>query len=330
MLVSIVILAIILGVIFGVAQLTARVNKNVGGQTEAFRSARNAFESMTRNLSLATLNNYYDYVDATGATRGQAIQANNANSFTPTGYARSSDLHFVSGWYSSGGGLYSKQVTHSCFFQAPLGYTAVGYLNNLENMLNACGYYIEYRNDPNEPSFVSSTAVYRYRLMEFIQPAESLTVYTTADTSWFTQPLQTASPPVHQLAQNIIALIILPRSTSADTSGSGGVDPITNAVSNYIYDTRANTSVVIHNQLPPIVEVAMVAVDEASFSRLLPNTATPPNVIQTALTTNGRFQTASNLDSDLTGLESDLATHHINYRVFRTLVPLRNSKWSTQ
>ena len=330
MLVAIVILAVIMGIIFVLTQQTAKIYKDTGGQMEAFRSARNAFESMTRNLSLATLNNYYDYVNSDGTTRAQAIASGATSTFTPTTYARVSDLHFASGWYSPASALYPNQVTHSVFFQAPLGYTIDPSLNDLENVLNACGYYIEYTADSNEPGFVSSRPVYRYRLMEFIQPSENLSVYTTTDTSWFTVPLAATSPPVHQLASNVIALIVLPRSTSADAAAAGAADPITSVITNYEYDTRANTAATIHNQLPPIVEVAMVAIDETSAARLLPNTVTQPSVIQTALTTSNRFKTAANLDSDLSALETDLSDNHINYRVFRTLVPLRNSKWSSQ
>ena len=331
MLIAMAILTIILGILFAMTQQTAKMYKSTGGQIEAFRSARNAFESMTRNLSLTTLNNYYDYVDAIGTTRAQAIAASTTSSFTPTTYGRVSDLHFVSGWYNASSALYSKQVTHSVFFQAPLGFTTTSTLNSLENLLNACGYYIEYRSDSNQPGFVSANPVYRYRLMEFIQPSESMTVYSTTDTSWFTSPLGATSPPppVHQLASNIIALIVLPRSTSADAAASGASDPIKSVITNYQYNTRANTAAAIHNQLPPIVEVVMVAIDEASASKL-PNTAAQPTVIQTALTTGNRFQTAASLDTDLSALLDSLTANHITYRVFRTLVPLRNSKWSTQ
>ncbi len=335
MLVSVAILVIILGVIFGLTQQTAKVYKSTGGQIEAFRSARNAFETMTRNLSLATLNNYYDYVDAsTGKTRADFIRdGSNLSSFNPSTYARTSDMHFVSGWYTKTSGLYSNQITHSVFFQAPRGYTSTTSFSSLENLVNACGYYIEYKSDSGQPNFVSTTPVYRYRLMEFIQPSESLTVYTQSGTGWFTtalDPTLTPSPPVHQLAPNIIALIINPKSSSADASSLGAGDPIGSKITDFQYNSRTNTSPTIHNQLPPILEIVMVAIDEASAARLLPNTSTPPTVIQTALTTNSRFQILANLDSDLADLGADLSKNKITYRVFRTLVPLRNSKWSNE
>ncbi len=332
LLVSVAILVIILGVIFAMTSQTARVYKSTGGQMESFRAARNAFETITRNLSLATLNNYYDYVDATGKTRAQVIKANvtaDINAFNPTTYGRVSDLHFVSGWYNVSSGLYSKQVTHSIFFQAPLGFTTTATLSSMENLLSACGYYIEYKEDADSPTFITSPKIYRYRLMEFIQPSEDLSVYTKTDTTWFTIPLGATTPPVHQIAPNIIALLILPRSSSADSGALTTNDPIGKEITNFQYNTRTNTAVTIHNQLPPIVEVIMVAIDEASAVRITPNTSAPPTVIQTAITTNTRFQSVAKLETDLTDLQIDLSAKHITYRVFRTLVPLRNSKWSS-
>ncbi|HSI84968.1 MAG: Verru_Chthon cassette protein C [Candidatus Methylacidiphilales bacterium] len=331
--VSLVIFVIILGIIFGLTQQTTKVFRTTSGQMEAFRAARTAFESITRNLSLATLNNYYDYVDSTGKTRAQVIQGGDAttvSTFSPSTYARVSDLHFVSGWNGGSSSLYSKQVTHSVFFQAPLGYSSTGTITSLENVVNACGYYIEYMADSSQPTFVSNTPVYRYRLMEFIQPSEQLTVFTTSDTSWFRNSLIGATPPVHQVAPNVIALLFLPRSSSADALAAGSTDPILNAIPDYNYDTRANTSAAVRHQLPPLLEVVMVAIDEPSAARLQSSGATPPTLIQNALTAANRFKTASRLDDDLRDLEKELTDQHITYRVFRTIIPLRNSKWSRQ
>lgn len=321
---TIAILAIMMGLIFTLTRQTAQVYKDTSGQMEAFRSARNAFESMTRTLSLATLNNYYDYVDSSGVTRAQAIQAGTTKTFRPSSYDRISDLHFV-----SGGGLHAPQVTHSVFFQSPLGYAPNPAFDGLENLLNVCGYYVEYAADTAKPDFVSTRSLHRYCLMELIQPADSMKVYSTLDRSWFTLPLQSGTPPVHMLAPNVIALLIRPRSSNADV-GAPGNDPIAEAMTGYTYDSRANLAPSIHHQLPPILEVALVAIDEASAARLLPNISSQPPIIAEALASDGRFTEPENLDADLTDLQSDLNASRLNYRLFRTLVPMRNSKWSSQ
>ncbi|PTY06082.1 prepilin-type cleavage/methylation domain-containing protein [Verrucomicrobia bacterium LW23] len=329
--VSLVIFLLLLGLLFGLTQQTTQVFRTTSGQMEAFRSARAAFETITRNLSLATLNNYYDYVDATGRTRAEVIQGGDAtlaSSFSPATYGRVSDMHFVCGRQGGGTTLYTRQITHSVFFQAPLGFSQAGALSTLENMVNACGYYVEYSADTSQPGFVASAPVYRYRLMEFMQPAEQLSVFSSGGTSWFTDALSGATPPVHQVAPNIIALLFLPRSSSADSAASS--DPILTAIPDFIYDSRASLNSAVHHQLPPLVEVVMVAIDEASATRFATANATPPTVIQNALTASGRFQTASRLEADLRDLERDLTDQRITFRTFRTIVPMRNSKWSRQ
>lgn len=330
MMISVVVLTIILWVIFTITQQTAKVYTDTSGQMESFRAARNAFESMTRSLSLATLNNYYDYVDANGVTRAQAIQNSQANSFNPSTYGRVSDLHFVSGDATA---AYDEQTTHSVFFQAPIGYTNNTNLNGLENLLSACGYYVQYREDPKPPNFVTAPPVYRYSLMEFIQPAETLSVFSTGNTSWFTNPLKIGPvsippvpAPVHPIAPNVIALLIRPQTAGTDTA----TDPIINAVPDFNYDSRLNTSAAVRHQLPPILDVCIVAISEPSAVRFGQNSATPPSVIQDALTSGGRFTDAASLDTDLSNLQDDLSSERITFRVFRTLLPLRNSKWSSK
>ena len=327
MLVAVAVLAIILAIVFTMTQQAADIFKKTSGQMEAFRSARNAFETMTRQISLATLNNYYDYLDASGAPLTSA----NSTNFAPASYALTSNLHFVSGKSLL---TTPPQVTQSLFFQAPLGYTTTGTYQGLGNLLNAVGYYIEYSTNAPPNFLSSSSANYRYRLMEFLQPTESMTVYTTSlaastANNWFTVPLATPPAPVHLLADNIIALIILPRNSLGDSSSA-------RLTTDYEYDTRALTGTppTPLNQLPPIVEVVMVAIDEASASRLAHSAVagTQPSEITTALA--GLFQkpstTASISDDQLTAdiktLGDRLSGSHIRFLVFQTNVPLRGSK----
>ena len=80
---------------------------------EEFRGARTAFEEITRNLSQATLNTYWDY----------------DNPKTPKKYQRQSDLRFISGpsetmLFATGKGTApptARRPTHGVFFQSTLG-----------------------------------------------------------------------------------------------------------------------------------------------------------------------------------------------------------------
>ena len=64
MLVSVVVLLIIMGIIFQITSETGSLWKGTTAKIQAFQAARAGFESMSRRISQATLNTYYDYFDS--------------------------------------------------------------------------------------------------------------------------------------------------------------------------------------------------------------------------------------------------------------------------
>lgn len=320
MLVALAILAMILAFIFGITQQVGTVWKNSSGKIESFQGARAAFESMTRSLGQATLNNFYDYDDPNA----------------PTAYVRKSALHFV-----CGKSLVPGQVAHAVFFQAPLGYTQAAAAQGLGTLLNACGYYVRYGDDLSRPSFLApATPRYRFRLMQYLQPAENLGVYVYAPLGganaykWFTADLA-ATPPanLYPLAENIVALVVLPALSILDRTASGSAAPLAPA---YEYDTldASKAGAASANQLPPLLQVAMVAIDEPSALRL-GNGAAAPNFLQGP--SGVLFTDSTRLGQDLQALGNNLDAApgnaagnrvRLNYRVFQSEVALRNAKWS--
>jgi len=338
LLVAIVVLVIMLVIISGISMEIARAWKNTSGTVEGFRDSRAAFEAMTRTISHATLNTYYDYVDSTGAFRIPGDV-----NFAPVNYARRSDLQFISG--NKGKTLLTTvsqipyPITHALFFQAPLGETNTSSYTALNSTLNGCGFYVTYGTDPAVPNFLPSTTVpnrYRYRLMQFLEPAEYLSIYdsqTMGTTSakwnlWFLGPLGISTPTsVSQLAQNVVALIVLPRLSSTDQ----GNNPATVLAPAYDFDSRDGTNATTFNQLPPVVEITMVVIDEASAIKL-GNAATPPNLSQGAAFTNST-QMSNDLDilkNNLSAASGNLAGNKIplHFRVFHAEVALQSAKWS--
>lgn len=314
LLVSMAVFAMIMVVIFGLTQQAGNAWRSTSSKIEAFQGARAAFETITDTLSQATLNTYYDYADASGRSRNSLIASSGtAANFVPATYTRFSDLHFI-----SGKALLPTQVTHSIFFQTPAGYSASSSFQQMDTLLNACGFYVAFDKDPSRPAFLTTPERYRFRLFEFIQPSEQFSVFSSASgNSWFTVPAASSSPPRAQMADNIIALIVLPKASDADSAGT--LAPL------YEYDSRDTTKPVSSNQLPPLVEVVLVAIDEPSAKRLeLKNGSTPPDFGLASL-----FQQPASLDDDLKALEKTLIGKHLNYRIFRTTVPLRSSKWSS-
>ena len=281
----------------------------------AFQSARTGFDLITRNLSQATLNTFVDYVDAGNRFPGEAGYDN-----APVRYARQSDLHFVCAQAGASGTPGTAGTGSAVFFEFPQGQTnKVSQYGGLDGTLNACGYYVEFGADSGQPAHVQGAPKYRYRLKELLVPTEENAIFkasTAGSNKWFADFASTRSYPV---AENIIALILRPEDP-ADPSLLAG---------SYTYDSRLNTHLdpqpLAANQMPPVVQVTMIAIDEPSAQRLADG-ATPPAVIVSAL--KGRLQEPAQLETDLTLITKDLAEARINYRVFSTAIPIRESKWT--
>ncbi|MEM6821472.1 MAG: Verru_Chthon cassette protein C [Verrucomicrobiota bacterium] len=323
--ISLILLVLVLQTVDSISKIGRRVKANV----ETFQSARTGFEALTRHLSNTTLNTYYDYFDANGIVRtpGNAF-------FSPAYYGRNSSLHFVCGSTPSLTGLTAiRHPGHSIFFQAPRNYSANSQIDRTQGIMNACGYLVQHGQPPVRPGFLSSLTAngpYRYRLMEFLQPSEELSVYTQSGTGWFTNQL---TGNLNTLAENVILLAILPK-LPADQDPTGTlISP------NYAYNSRANASSftgtpprqpINAHQLPPIIHITMVAIDELSAGRLEAKfgTAAPTLGLETL------FNNASQYDADIQTLEAILngitSTNDIplSYRIFEAEIRIPGAKWS--
>lgn len=320
---------------------TAKLWTYTTSRSEQFRSASTAFEAITRRLSQATLNTYWDYDDPA----------------KPTRYQRQSDLRFIAGNMQTltGGATKPVRPTHGLFFQAPLGFVdnvpaqapvSKGEdFKGLENLLNTWGYYLEYGPDLR-PSFVDALSPklplrYRYRLMELMQPSNAFSLYAKeagvknySTHEWFTDALPTdptvKDSPVHVLAENIVALVILPKLSKKEDPTGVKLAP------KYSYDSAPTAANVAPSrltdplnplhQLPPVVQVTMVALDEVSARKVFKAETPPPEV--EALVEAPAFSDAQNLTSDLTTLQTELTSRHLNFRVFTTSVSIRGARWS--
>jgi uncharacterized protein (TIGR02599 family) len=301
-------------------------------KVENFRAARNAFDSMVRRVSEATLNTYWDY-EYTGS------------STTPTRYARQSDLRFICGAAQSLCGTTTPpRPGHAIFFQAPLGEVDSPTFDGLGNLLNNCGYYLEFNSDAAErPPFINAITPpiperYRYRMMEVRQAANrfdlySLTsgnlAYTSRDwikklVSGTPNTTPPVTPPVHVLAENVIALVCLPKlALNEDPTG-------TLLAPGYDYDStvkKTNPKVNPKNQLPPLVQVTLVALDETTAARLA-NGSTPPPFGLESLFTSGQPTSAARYTDDLQKLVDTLNARRLSHRVFTTNIAIRGAKWS--
>lgn len=296
------ILVLLMGLVFSVISQTSLIWSRSMDKIESFKGARLAFETITTNLSQATLNTYLDY----------------DNEVTPQYYLRKSELKFVSGAAGSGTLPGTANTGYAFFFQAPLGYTSGTTYNGIELLLNTCGYFVSFTTNSSIPDHVvTGRNAYRYRLMQLLVPTESNNIYSTPD--WFFSQSQTSY--AKPIADNVIALIVRPQDPGATATDLPN--------NQYPYDSTLNATVnpqpVTANQLPPVVQVTMVAIDESSAKRL-ENGSTEPAVIASALA--GKFTDPASYSTDLDALGKSLSSHRINYRVFSSAVPIRESKWT--
>ncbi len=92
------------------------------------------------------------------------------------------------------------------------------------------------------------------------------------------------------------------------------------------------------NQMPPLLQIAMVAIDEPSAKILQGSSTTAPAQITNALTaTNPNatppkplFTVATNMTADVAYLQTELAAiqPHLNFQVFSTTIAIRSAKFS--
>ena len=344
LMVSMVVLSVLGILILTMVSNVSSVTKRTRDQVESYQGARAAFEALTRTIAQATLNTYWDYYDSAG---NSTVGGNYSG--IPARYGRQSELHFRSGPTDSLFGTSSGNLTwptHGIFFQIPGGMTSNATLKPLNNTLNAIGFFLEFGNDDAiRPSFLGGLSIpqrNRYRLMQMQQATENLQIYSSSNgTAWFNDPLgfgsttvNATSRPVNVIAENVIALVIIPKLSPREDSTEVAL-----VTTDYNYDSRTAKSysatstsgttisgTTLH-QLPPLVEVIMVAIDETSALRLADQYGTsPPNLGQGTL-----FQTISptaDLETDLKTLETNLVNQRLNYRIYRSVVGIRGAKWS--
>lgn len=332
----------------------ASILTRTSAKVDQFREARAAFEALTTRLAQATLNAYWDY------------QYDNPTSPTriPVKYTRRSELRFIAGPSEEVLGTGTRdRPTHCVFFQAPFGETEARTASGaeefagFENLLCAWGYFIEYAGDLDQrPPFLSAQAFpprHRYRLMELRSPAEENPIYrftsglTPAQQNysgreWF-RSLASAPPNsrTRAIAENVVAMIITPRLAQADeaplkTGRSADFSPL---APNYLYDSAPTTTAYADgrvnpvHQLPPLLQVTLVAIDEVSAQRLNlgPQAGDPFK-----LRRRGRFSRTADFSRDLLqqgdsdSLENELIRQRVGYRIFNSNVVIRGAKWSRE
>ena len=317
LLVAMAILSIMVVLMLGVLQSTSDAWRRNTERSKAFASSRAAFESMTRSISAATLNTYQDYYNSARQTRPSG-----SLTFVPAVYGRRSDLHFTTGT-----NLVTAQKGGAIFMTVPFDYESNNTNDYSSGQLNGIGYFVRFTTNSLAPSGVSNA--YRYRLMQFLQPTEQLMVMNTNyyTNGWFANDVN-ANTNIFPIADNVVAFAVLPKLSDRESTNAGIL------ATNFSYDTRmawsGGAQPPNHHQLPPVVQVIMVVLDESSAKRIEngmtePTAAlgfNPASVFTAPVTTNS-------LKTDLDTISAALSAKRLNYRIFRSEIPIRSAKWTT-
>lgn len=308
-LVAVTVFLLLLGILFSVIGQAGSAWQRTRSDADAYQSARFAFNLISRTLSQSRMNVYTDY----------------DNPSKPTAYRRKSDLNFV---------ITAPPVSdfgqgNAIFFQAPVNRTLdSANLGGLPGLLNSVGYYVTYGNNPNLPPFLKGFDRNRFRLKQLLTPAEKMKAILTGPASgdWYQKQLSDESTVI---ADNVICLIFWPRLSSEEDPEGDALTAVSNNA--YRYDSRYGATnspqPITANQQPPLVEVALVALDKTIAGRL-PDSTTPPSEVTSALSGLFTQANATNFTADLAELEKRLNNQNLSCRVFRTTVQLKESRWS--
>jgi uncharacterized protein (TIGR02599 family) len=327
MLAAMAVLIVLLGIVVAVTNSVSTTVRRSTAGIDALANARTGFDLINRSLSQATLSTYWDY----------------DNPLQPTEYVRQSDLQFLVRQNIENPG-YGQEV----YFVAPETYSTTASLRSTRGLLNGCSFFIHYGSSADFRPTGQTGEKFRYRLMFGIQPTEKLSIFKrdarTAGQSeadyrskvqtfwnslaWITDIENGANDvgdDVDPVADNVIALVIWPRlSTNEDPTG------LILTPSSYDYNSQRDAmtfpQALTANQLPPMVQITMIAISEASASRLDDGTGNAPALIQDAL--SNRFTDPKNYEVDIKAVSEKLSSSHIDFQIFSTSVPLKESKWS--
>jgi len=318
LLVSLALFLLLAGVSAWMISAAQRVWGRASAQAEQFRTARQALDLIAERVAQATLNPYW-----------QVAYDDNGQ---PLRYERASELRFRSGPAATllPGVTAGGSVGSAIFFQSPTGYRSDG-SGEPGEALNTWGYFVEYGSDAGyRPPFLTPAGVppaHRYRLVELLDPSDQLTLFGHSSghpdydgVEWFTEP---AAKPGHKrvLAENVIAFVVLPRLSRLEDAAGFDLAP---ALAYDSTERRPQARINPRHQLPPVLEIAAVVIDERSAARVEWGT-TPPDlgVDFTAL-----FHEADQMEADLAAVRDALTRRGLDARIFRQSVPLVSARWS--
>lgn len=162
---------------------------------------------------------------------------------------------------------------------------------------------------------------YRFRLHQVLQPTDAMMVYKNgaSSTSWINDAVSNSA---RDFAVNIVTLVLVPENPS-----------LTNPLpSGYDYDSHDAANPSYYNQLPPVLEVFMAAIDEVSARKVCATSAAPHLGQDTLFKDPGQLEAdIASLDSILSAAPGNAAGNRVplTHRFFRAKIIIQGAPWSS-
>lgn len=293
-LVSVAVLSLLVVLLSSIISAASTQWTRAGSRTEQFAEGQRAIDALSAAISRATLANYYEYLDARNEPRVAGDRT-----FVPATYGPMSDLRFA---MNSNDGI---------FFQVPSGWTTDASVRGSKTALNTVGFRLVESVDPSVlPSFLPPKQT-RPRLIQHVEPTERLSIYSFTNgnnrytgTKWW-EDVRDDPSTQHVVARNVVAFGLRARSS---------------ALSKLAFNSANDPD--WQHQLPPLIDVALVVIDEKSAERLEASGG-----LAFLWGGNAPLTSASAWDSDLTErIPERLSDLNYGFRVFQTTVRMENAR----
>lgn len=315
-LVSMVILAMILLVITSVIGQAQRTWKGATSRLSQFREARQAFDTVSRNLRQAMINSYGDYL----------IRPTPFDPPPPPYIVRDADLGIRFDKATNivtGGSTASELPGSAVVFQAPLGLTSSEIYRPLKNLLCVRGYFVRFGSDQSFMPYGLRSRLkerFRYRLIEYAPPTETNPVYAEGPVgAWTTISETTGQDYMRVVANNIMALVLAP--TFNDGAAGNNPRELGESVQDPIFTFNSfvggeyNRRSTLH-RMPSSTQIIMVALDEESAARMITGEDSPDILRQAGAEFNDPQAIERNVDS----LRAYMNSQRYNFRIFSSNV----------
>ena len=231
-----------------------------------------------------------------------------------------SDLHFVCGPAAELLPGVPGVCGDAVFFQRP------GRDGDLQRAMQACGFFVQFGGDEVwRPTFLTALpSNRRLRLLQFHQPAENLTLFQPTAVigeasrlsqltsrsdlyNWFVQPLSDTGAfksSVSVVAENVVAMIV-----QASPSAQRCYDS-----RRFQWEAGSAEAALSRHQLPDMMDVTLVMVDEAGWARLAQDEAESLAAVVMSFVKAQSWQPET-LQKSLDGLQALLQNHRLSTRI---------------